>query len=56
VRAYLRAGADLTQGYTSFIYSGPFWPSRVNRALTRTRGSVAAGSIDRRDDSDGSAA
>ncbi len=56
VRAYLRAGADLTQGYTSFIYSGPFWPSRVNRALTRTRGSVAAGSIDRRDASDGSAA
>lgn len=45
VRAYLRAGADLTQGYTSFVYSGPLWPSRVNRALTRTRGSVAAGSI-----------
>ncbi|MFI2294805.1 quinone-dependent dihydroorotate dehydrogenase [Isoptericola sp. NPDC019571] len=56
VRAYLRAGADLTQGYTSFIYSGPFWPSRVNRALTRTRGSVAAGSIDRGNGSTGSAA
>ncbi|MCA5895017.1 quinone-dependent dihydroorotate dehydrogenase [Isoptericola sp. NEAU-Y5] len=45
VRAYLRAGADLTQGYTAFIYSGPLWPSRVNRSLTRTRGSMAAGSI-----------
>lgn len=32
-RAYLEAGADLVQGYTGFIYEGPFWASRVNRAL-----------------------
>jgi dihydroorotate dehydrogenase len=33
-RAYLAAGADLLQGYTAFIYEGPFWASRINRALT----------------------
>jgi dihydroorotate dehydrogenase len=32
-RAYLRAGADLVQGYTGFIYEGPFWAARLNRAL-----------------------
>lgn len=32
-RAYLEAGADLVQGYTGFIYEGPFWASRVNRGL-----------------------
>jgi len=32
-RAYLDAGANLVQGYTGFIYEGPFWASRVNRAL-----------------------
>ncbi|ANC29949.1 quinone-dependent dihydroorotate dehydrogenase [Isoptericola dokdonensis] len=45
VRAYLRAGADLVQGYTSFVYEGPMWPSRINRALTRSAGSISAGSI-----------
>ena len=35
-RAYLEAGADLLQGYTAFIYEGPFWASRINRALTTT--------------------
>ena len=34
-RAYLDAGADLVQGYTGFIYEGPFWASRVNRGLAR---------------------
>ena len=34
-RAYLAAGATLIQGYTGFIYEGPFWASRVNRALGR---------------------
>jgi dihydroorotate dehydrogenase len=34
-RAYLEAGATLIQGYTGFIYEGPFWASRVNRALGR---------------------
>ncbi|HEV6954039.1 MAG TPA: quinone-dependent dihydroorotate dehydrogenase [Promicromonospora sp.] len=43
VRAYLRAGADLTQGYTSFVYEGPFWASDINRALTRSAGSTASG-------------
>lgn len=33
-RARLDAGADLIQGYTSFIYQGPFWPGRINRALS----------------------
>jgi dihydroorotate dehydrogenase len=45
VRAYLRAGADLTQAYTSFIYSGPLWPSKINRALTRSAGSISAGRV-----------
>lgn len=34
-RAYLAAGADLVQGYTAFIYRGPFWASRINKALAR---------------------
>jgi dihydroorotate dehydrogenase len=29
----IRAGATLVQGYTAFIYAGPFWPSRVHREL-----------------------
>lgn len=33
---YLDAGATLIQGYTGFIYEGPFWASRINRALTRS--------------------
>ena len=45
VRAYVRAGADLTQGYTGFVYSGPLWASRINRALTRSAGSIAAGRV-----------
>jgi dihydroorotate dehydrogenase len=32
-KAYLDAGADLVQGYTGFIYEGPFWASRVNRGI-----------------------
>jgi len=31
---YLAAGANLVQGYTGFIYHGPLWPSKINRALT----------------------
>lgn len=34
-RAYRAAGADLVQGYTGFIYEGPGWASRINRALAR---------------------
>ena len=33
-RRYLEAGATLVQGYTAFIYEGPLWASRLNRALT----------------------
>ncbi len=31
--AYLAAGATLLQGYTAFIYEGPAWAGRLNRAL-----------------------
>lgn len=41
VRSYLQAGADLVQGYTGFIYEGPFWAGRINREL------AAAGSARR---------
>ena len=30
---YLAVGATLVQGYTGFIYEGPGWASRINRAL-----------------------
>jgi len=34
-RDYLRAGANLVQGYTGFIYQGPFWASRINNSLAK---------------------
>ncbi|QGH69485.1 quinone-dependent dihydroorotate dehydrogenase [Pseudactinotalea sp. HY158] len=37
VRAYLAAGADLTQAYTGFIYGGPTWPGRINREAAGPR-------------------
>jgi dihydroorotate dehydrogenase len=33
----LAAGADLVQGYSAFIYEGPFWGRKLNRGLARTR-------------------
>ncbi len=30
---YLDAGANLVQGYTGFIYNGPLWARRINKAL-----------------------
>ncbi len=33
VAARLEAGADLVQGYTGFIYRGPFWVRQINRAI-----------------------
>jgi dihydroorotate dehydrogenase len=36
-QARLDAGADLLQGYTGFIYEGPLWPARINRALAKNR-------------------
>ncbi len=34
-RARLAAGATLLQSYTGFVYGGPFWPARLQRALGR---------------------
>ncbi|WP_028278685.1 quinone-dependent dihydroorotate dehydrogenase [Arthrobacter sp. H5] len=31
----LDAGATLVQGYTAFLYEGPFWAARINRQLER---------------------
>ncbi|WP_026534775.1 quinone-dependent dihydroorotate dehydrogenase [Arthrobacter sp. H14] len=31
----LEAGATLVQGYTAFLYEGPFWAARINRRLAR---------------------
>ncbi len=33
-RALLAAGATLLQVYTAFVYEGPWWVARLNRALT----------------------
>ena len=35
VRERLDAGATLVQGYTAFLYEGPFWARAVNRGLAR---------------------
>lgn len=35
VRARLDAGATLVQGYTAFLYRGPFWARGINRGLAR---------------------
>jgi dihydroorotate dehydrogenase len=37
-REYLAVGATLVQGYTGFAYHGPFWGSRINRALASDAG------------------
>ncbi|HLS48596.1 MAG TPA: quinone-dependent dihydroorotate dehydrogenase [Actinomycetaceae bacterium] len=34
-QAMLRAGADLLQALTAFVYQGPSWPGRLNRRLSR---------------------
>lgn len=31
----LELGADLVQGYSAFVYQGPFWVRRINRGLAR---------------------
>lgn len=33
VQERLDAGADLVQGYTAFLYEGPFWARAINRGL-----------------------
>lgn len=35
VQERLDAGATLVQGYTGFLYRGPFWARQINRGLTR---------------------
>jgi len=37
VAARLAAGATLVQGYTAFLYRGPFWARSINRTLARQR-------------------
>ncbi len=37
VQERLDAGANLVQGYSAFIYRGPLWARRINRALARAR-------------------
>ncbi len=39
----LAAGADLLQAYTAFVYEGPTWPGRMNRALARRTAPALAG-------------
>lgn len=36
VRERIDAGATLVQGYSAFIYRGPFWARAINRGLGRT--------------------
>lgn len=35
VQQRLDAGANLVQGYTAFLYEGPFWAARINRQLQK---------------------
>ncbi|PYI37933.1 dihydroorotate dehydrogenase (quinone) [Arthrobacter psychrolactophilus] len=37
VQERLDAGATLVQGYTAFLYEGPFWASRINKELAALR-------------------
>ncbi|PVZ94667.1 dihydroorotate dehydrogenase (quinone) [Amnibacterium flavum] len=37
VQRRLDAGATLVQGYTGFLYRGPFWAHSINRGLARIR-------------------
>lgn len=37
VQDRLDAGATLVQGYTAFLYRGPFWARSINRGLLRLR-------------------
>ncbi|KHL04580.1 quinone-dependent dihydroorotate dehydrogenase [Sinomonas humi] len=46
VKERLAAGASLVQGYTAFLYEGPFWAASLNRELAKaavvTRGTAPA--------------
>ena len=39
-QAFLDAGATLVQGFTGFIYQGPFWASRIHRGLAARKRST----------------
>ena len=41
VQERLDAGATLVQGYTAFLYRGPFWGREINRGLV-SRGTARA--------------
>lgn len=41
VQERLEAGADLVQGYTAFVYRGPFWARQINRGLVQLRRGAA---------------
>lgn len=41
VQARLDAGATLVQGYTAFLYRGPFWARSINRELLKLRRTAA---------------
>ena len=43
--AMLRAGADLVQLYTSFIYEGPFLPRTITRGLVKRMDAEGASSL-----------
>jgi dihydroorotate dehydrogenase len=42
-RAVLAAGADLVQGYTGFVYEGPFWAAGLNRRLGASHARTGSG-------------
>ncbi|WFR85485.1 quinone-dependent dihydroorotate dehydrogenase [Arthrobacter sp. Y-9] len=37
VQERLDAGANLVQGYTAFLYEGPFWAGHINKGLAKLR-------------------
>lgn len=41
VEERLQAGATLVQGYTAFLYRGPFWARSINRELLTLRSTAA---------------
>jgi dihydroorotate dehydrogenase len=41
VAARLEAGATLVQGYTAFLYRGPFWASGINKELLKLSSGTA---------------
>ena len=43
VRERLDAGATLVQGYTGFLYRGPFWVRQIHRGLARSSVRVNSG-------------